>query len=77
VLRKAFPLTPPLIRQGLNYYFSPNYTTPARLRRLLKQSRFERFTVEPYVHPSGWQGTNLDCTLWASAVQEHDAIGSR
>ena len=37
-LRKGFPLLPPLVRELVNRYFSPSYTTPARMERLLRAS---------------------------------------
>jgi SAM-dependent methyltransferase len=63
-LRKGFPLLPPLVRELVNRYFSPSYTTPARMERLLRASPSTRHSLVPYVHTSGWRGTNLDCTIW-------------
>jgi len=63
-LRKSFPVLPPFLRELVNLYFSPSYTTPARMERLLRASPFARHSLMPYVHTSGWRGTNLDCTVW-------------
>lgn len=68
VVRKAFPWLPGPVRIALNRHFSPSYTTPARMRRLLRNSPFTRFTMEPYAHQSGWRGTNLDCTVFRAAL---------
>jgi SAM-dependent methyltransferase len=62
--RKAFPFLPAIIREVVNLYLSPSYTTPARLERLLRASPFARYTMVPYVHTSGWRGTQLQCTVW-------------
>ena len=64
VVRKIFPRLSAGLRVMLNRYFSPSYTTPPRMERLLRDSEFVRFTMEPYVHQSGWRGTNLDCTVF-------------
>ena len=62
--RKVFPYLPDIAKREMNRFFSPCYITPANMQRLLRQSAFSRFTIAPYVHPSGWRGTNLDCTAW-------------
>jgi SAM-dependent methyltransferase len=67
VLRKSFPILPEIVRELLNRYYSPSYTTPARMHRLLRESPFARYTMEPYVHLTGWRGTNLDCTVFRAA----------
>ena len=64
VVRKAFPFLPPFAREVVNLYFSPSFTTPARMERLLRASPFARYTMVPYEHTSGWSGTQLDCTVW-------------
>jgi SAM-dependent methyltransferase len=64
VLRKSFPVLPPFVREWANLYFSPSYTTPARMEKLLRASPFSHHTMTPYTHTSGWKGTNLDCTAW-------------
>ncbi len=64
VFRKLFPALPKPLRRWLNLYFSPCYTTPAQMERLMRASGFARFNIEPYAHPSGWRGTNLDIYAW-------------
>jgi SAM-dependent methyltransferase len=63
-LCKGFPLLPARARELLNLYFSPSYTTPARMENLLRASPFFRHSLVPYVHTSGWRGTSLQCTVW-------------
>lgn len=68
VLRKSFPVLPPPVREWLNLYFSPSFTTPARMERLLRASAFTRHSMVPYVSTSGWRGTHLDYTVWRAAA---------
>jgi SAM-dependent methyltransferase len=63
-LCKGWPMLPSRVRELLNLYFSPSYTTPARMEKLLRAVPFSRHTLEPYVHTSGWRGTTLGCTVW-------------
>jgi SAM-dependent methyltransferase len=63
-VRKAFPYLPSIAREAANLYFSPSYTTPARMERLFEASPFTRYTMVPYVRTSGWRGTTIDCTVW-------------
>jgi SAM-dependent methyltransferase len=63
-LTRGFPMLPPLVRELLNRYFSPSYTTPARMEKLLRASPFARYSMEPYVHTSGWRGTSLEYKVW-------------
>ncbi len=62
-LCKGFPMLPPLARELLNLYFSPSYTTPARMEKLLRASPLSCHSLVPYVHTSGWRGTTLGCTV--------------
>ena len=64
VFRKLFPALPKPLRQWLNLYFSPCYTTRAQMERLMRASGFARFGIEPYAHPSGWRGTHLEIFAW-------------
>jgi len=66
-LNKSFPLLPLRVRELVNLYFSPSYTTPARMEKLLRASPFSRHTLVPYQHTSGWRGTTLGCTVWRDA----------
>jgi SAM-dependent methyltransferase len=63
-LNKGFPMLPLSVRELLNRYFSPSYTTPARMEKLLRAAPFSRHTMVPYVHTSGWRGTSLEYTVW-------------
>jgi SAM-dependent methyltransferase len=63
-LNKGFPMLPPAVRELLNRYFSPSYTTPARMEKLLHAAPFSRHRMAQYVHTSGWRGTSLEYTVW-------------
>jgi SAM-dependent methyltransferase len=61
VLRKFFPMLPPLAKKYLNRTLSSFYMTDRELTTLLSKSQFATFDVSRFEHPSGWQGTHLDC----------------
>jgi len=63
-LNKSFPVLPARVRELVNRYFSPTYTTPARMDKLLRASPFDRHAIVPYEHKSGWRGITLGCTGW-------------
>lgn len=63
-LNKSFPVLPLRVRELVNRYFSPSYTTPARIDKLLRASPFARHSIMPYEHTSGWRGVTLGCTAW-------------
>lgn len=67
-LNKSFPVLPMSMRELVNLYFSPSYTTPARMEKLLRASAFSRHALVPYQHTSGWRGTTLGCTVWRAAT---------
>ncbi len=61
LLRKSFSVLPPFAKRFLNRALSAHYLTERQLTGLLKDSPFTSFTITRYCHPSGWQGTHLDC----------------
>jgi ubiquinone/menaquinone biosynthesis C-methylase UbiE len=60
-LRKLFPLLPPFAKKSLNRALSSFYMTDRELISLLRKSQFATFKASRFEHPSGWQGTHLDC----------------
>jgi len=61
VLRKGFPLLPPLARRTLNRRLGSYYVSEREVRALLQGSQFTDFTITRYHHTSGWPGTHFDC----------------
>jgi len=61
VLRRLFPLLPATGRAAMNRAFSSCYLSEIELTRLMRVSKFASFSISRFRHPSGWNGTHLDC----------------
>lgn len=61
MLRRLFPLLPAAGRRAMNRAFSSCYLTEGELAGLLRNSGFASFQITHFRHPSGWNGTHLDC----------------
>jgi SAM-dependent methyltransferase len=73
LLRRLFPLLPMAGRMALNRTYSSCYLTEREFSSLLQSSKFASFTIARYVHPSGWQGTHLDCLAHKAPCQATQA----
>jgi len=62
LMRKGFPHLPHPLRRSLNRILSPFYVSRAQLQTAFSAAGFSDFTLNEYVHTSGWLGTHWDCT---------------